>query len=58
MSRTIEPQAKLIAALADTMRDGMWTDDILQRCAQIEEAAKEIRRSTSGGVRPCQRGER
>lgn len=54
MSERIEPQAKLIAALAETMREGMWASDILARCAQIKEAVEHIERiaaSRSGGER-------
>ena len=40
--KNIEPQARLIAALSETMRDQMWSDDILVRCQQIIAAAKEI----------------
>jgi len=50
----IEPQAKLIAALADTMTDSMWASEIIQRCAQIIEAVKIIERearSREGGER-------
>jgi hypothetical protein len=50
----IEPQAKLIAALAETMHDGMWASDILTRCAQIVEAVRQIERiaaQRSGGER-------
>lgn len=52
--RTILPQAKLIAALAETMTDSLWATDILQRCAQIETAITEIRRiaaAREGGER-------
>lgn len=51
---SIEANARLIGALGETMHDGMWADDILARCRQIEEAVKEIRRvaqSRSGGER-------
>ena len=41
---SVVPQAKLIAALADTMSDSMWADDILMRCRQIEAALREIRK--------------
>lgn len=41
---SIEPQARLIAALAETMRDSMWADDILTRIEQISKAALEIAR--------------
>lgn len=40
----IEPQAKLIAALADTMTDQMWASDILARCAQIVDVVRQIER--------------
>jgi hypothetical protein len=54
--KNIEPQARLIAALAETMSDKMWADDILIRCRQIIAAAKEIEdiataRRTGGGER-------
>jgi len=39
----IERQAKLIAALADTMEERMWAGEILQRCEQIEAALVHIR---------------
>lgn len=54
MTQTIKPQAELIAALAATMTEGMWADDILIRCRQIEKALEEIRRvamSRVGGDR-------
>lgn len=45
MSRqSIDSQARLIAALGETLNDGMWADDILTRCSQIEAAVAEIRR--------------
>lgn len=44
----IEPQAKLIAALAETMHDGMWASDIDTRCAQIIEAVRQIQRIANG----------
>lgn len=48
MSRSeIEAQAKLIAALADTMTSRMWSSDILARCRQIREAVDVIERSAS-----------
>lgn len=40
----IEPQARLIAALGETMHDQAWASDILARCAQIKQAVKEIER--------------
>lgn len=54
MAESIEPQAKLIAALSDTMTNTLWADDILHRCTQIEAAIAEIRRiatSRKGGER-------
>lgn len=39
----IEEQAKLIAALASTMRESTWASEILTRCAQIDAAVKIIR---------------
>lgn len=49
MSRqSIDSQAKLIASLGDTMHDGMWADDILNRCSQIEAAVAEIRKIANG----------
>jgi len=50
----IKPQAKLIAALADTMNESDWASDILTKCAQIETALREIRQiaaSRAGGER-------
>jgi hypothetical protein len=50
----IEPHARLIASLAETMSDNMWASDVLTRCRQIEEAVAEIRkvaRSREGGER-------
>jgi len=50
----IKPQAKLIAALADTMNESDWASDILTKCAQIEAAVNEIRQiaaSRAGGER-------
>ncbi|WP_454813797.1 hypothetical protein [Labrys neptuniae] len=38
----IEPQAKLIEALAATMEDRDWASDIIGRCSQIIEAARKI----------------
>lgn len=43
-NKSIEAQARLIAALGETMTDRMWADEILIRCGQIEEAVREIRR--------------
>lgn len=40
--KSIAPQARLIAALAETMTDGMWAADILNRCAEIGKALNEI----------------
>lgn len=54
MSERIDPQARLIAALAETMENNMWASDILSRCSQIEQAVAEIRRiaySRAGGER-------
>lgn len=42
--RTIDPYARLIAALAETMNDSMWASDILGRFRQIEEAAEQIKK--------------
>ena len=39
---SIEPQTKLIAALADTMKNNMWVSEIETRCKQIKEAVREI----------------
>lgn len=50
----VKPQADLIAALAATMTENMWADELLTRCRQIEEALREIRRvaqSRIGGER-------
>jgi len=46
--QSIEPHARLIASLAETMSDNLWADDILTRCRQIEQAVAEIRRIASG----------
>lgn len=48
MSERIDPQARLIASLAETMENNMWATDILARCSQIESAVAEIRRITNG----------
>ncbi len=50
----ITPNARLIAALADTMRNSDWASDILTKCAQIEVAVREIRKA----VEPRIGGER
>lgn len=50
----IEAQARLIAALAETMTDDMWASEILNRCAQMREAIAKIERtaeSRRGGER-------
>lgn len=50
----IEPHARLIAALAETMRDNMWGSELITRCQQIAQATAEIRRiaeSRHGGER-------
>lgn len=39
----IDGYAKLIASLAETMRDSDWASDILVRCSQIEKAVQAIR---------------
>jgi hypothetical protein len=54
MGENIEPQAKLIAALGETMQDRMWASDLLARCRQISQAVEEIERiarSREGGER-------
>ncbi len=53
-NENIEPHARLIAGLAETMRDGMWASDLLTRCEQITRAAQEIAaiaRARAGGER-------
>lgn len=50
----IEPHARLIAALAETMRNSMWGSELLTRCDQIAKAAQEIARiarAREGGER-------
>ena len=50
----IDAQARLIAALAETMTDGMWASDMLARCQQMRQAIEEIERiagSRLGGER-------
>lgn len=43
----VEPHARLIAALAETMSNGMWASDIETRCSQIIEAVQQIRSITA-----------
>jgi hypothetical protein len=54
MAQNIEPQARLIASLAETMHDRMWSSELLDRCRMIRQAAEEIERiagSRIGGER-------
>ncbi len=54
MAENIEPQARLIAALAETMKNSDWASDIITRCRQIRQATDEIERiagSRIGGER-------
>ncbi|NTF17526.1 hypothetical protein G6L37_03885 [Agrobacterium rubi] len=44
MTQNIEPQARLIASLAETMNDRMWASDIAERCRMIRRAVEEIER--------------
>lgn len=54
MSESIDPKARLIAALAENMSDRDWGSDILNKCAQIRQALErieQIARSRAGGER-------
>jgi hypothetical protein len=54
MRENIEPQARLIASLGETMQDKMWASDLLARCRQVRQACEEIERiarSREGGER-------
>lgn len=44
MSENVESQARLVASLADTMRDSMWATEIIARCATMRQAIDEIER--------------
>lgn len=54
MREDIEPQARLVASLAETMKDKMWASDIIARCRQMRQAIEEIERiarAREGGER-------
>lgn len=54
MSENIEPQARLVASLAETIRDRMWAVEILERCRSMRQAIDEIERvvrARAGGER-------
>jgi hypothetical protein len=54
MRDNIEPQTKLIASLAETMKNSDWASDILERCRMIRQAVEEVERiagSRRGGER-------
>jgi hypothetical protein len=54
MSESIDPKARLIAALAENMSDRDWASNILSQCRQMREAIEQIERiarSREGGER-------
>jgi hypothetical protein len=54
MADNVQPHARLISALAETMNERMWPDEILTRCRQMREAIEEIEkiaRRNEGGSR-------
>jgi hypothetical protein len=48
LSEKIEPHARLVASLAETMSDRMWAADIIERCRMIRQAVEEIERVARG----------
>jgi hypothetical protein len=50
----VEPHARLIAALSETMRNNLWATDIENRCSQILREVEKIlyiTRQRHGGER-------
>jgi len=50
MSKNIEPQARLIASLAETMSDQMWVAEIFDRCRMMRRAIDEIERAARSRI--------